>query len=46
MLWGGGILGAIGSVLGLVLSYSMSNLPSGAAIVFVLGCVLRLRVDL
>ena len=37
MLWGGGILGAIGSVLGLVLSYSMSNLPSGAAIVFVLG---------
>jgi ABC-type Mn2+/Zn2+ transport system permease subunit len=37
MLWGGGILGAIGSVLGLVLSYSISNLPSGAAIVFVLG---------
>jgi ABC-type Mn2+/Zn2+ transport system permease subunit len=37
MLWGGGVLGAIGSVLGLVLSYSMSNLPSGAAIVFVLG---------
>ena len=37
MLWGGGVLGAIGSVLGLILSYSMSNLPSGAAIVFVLG---------
>jgi len=37
MLWGGGVLGAIGSVLGLVLSYSLSNLPSGAAIVFVLG---------
>jgi ABC-type Mn2+/Zn2+ transport system permease subunit len=37
MLWGGGIIGAIGSVAGLVLSYRISNLPSGAAIVLVLG---------
>ena len=37
MLWGGGVLGAAGSVLGLVFSYNISNLPSGAAIVFVLG---------
>jgi manganese transport system permease protein len=39
MLWGGGAIGAIGSVGGLVLSYRISNLPSGAAIVLVLGAI-------
>jgi ABC-type Mn2+/Zn2+ transport system permease subunit len=39
MLWGGGAIGAAGSVLGLVLSYRVSNLPSGAAIVLVLGAI-------
>lgn len=39
MLWGGGLIGMCGSVLGLVLSYRMSNLPSGAAIVLVLGAI-------
>jgi ABC-type Mn2+/Zn2+ transport system permease subunit len=39
MLWGGGILGALGSVTGLILSYQIENLPSGAAIVLVLGAV-------
>lgn len=37
MLWGGGAIGCVGSVLGLALSYRLSNLPSGAAIVLVLG---------
>jgi ABC-type Mn2+/Zn2+ transport system permease subunit len=37
MLWGGACLGAFGSVAGLVLSYRISNLPSGAAIVLTLG---------
>ena len=37
MLWGGGLIGSVGSVLGLVLSYRLSNLPSGAAIVLVLS---------
>jgi ABC-type Mn2+/Zn2+ transport system permease subunit len=39
MLWGGGVIGAVGSVAGLVLSYRVSNLPSGAAIVLVLGAI-------
>lgn len=39
MLWGGGVIGAVGSVGGLVLSYQVSNLPSGAAIVLVLGAI-------
>lgn len=39
MLWGGGAIGAIGSVGGLVLSYRISNLPSGAAIVLMLGAI-------
>ena len=39
MLWGGGAIGAAGSVIGLVLSYRLSNLPSGAAIVLVLGAI-------
>jgi ABC-type Mn2+/Zn2+ transport system permease subunit len=39
MLWGGGIIGLIGSVLGLILSYRISHLPSGAAIVLVLGAI-------
>jgi hypothetical protein len=39
MLWGGGALGAVGSVAGLVLSYRIGNLPSGAAIVLVLGVI-------
>jgi manganese transport system permease protein len=37
MLWGGGAIGMFGSVLGLILSYRFNNLPSGAAIVLVLG---------
>ena len=37
MLWGGGALGAFGSVLGLWLSYWL-GVPSGACIVLVLGC--------
>lgn len=37
MLWGGAAIGAVGSVLGLVLSFRINNLPSGAAIVLVLG---------
>jgi len=36
MLWGGGLLGMIGSCLGLLLS-DWFNLPSGACIVLVLG---------
>jgi ABC-type Mn2+/Zn2+ transport system permease subunit len=39
MLWGGGVIGMVGSVLGLILSYRISNLPSGAAIVLVLGII-------
>jgi ABC-type Mn2+/Zn2+ transport system permease subunit len=42
MLWGGGIIGALGSVAGLVLSYRISNLPSGAAIVIALGVIFLL----
>ena len=37
MLWGGGLIGLVGSVAGLVLSNRVPNLPSGAAIVLVLG---------
>lgn len=36
MFWGGGILGLVGSCLGLFLSYWL-NVPSGACIVLVLG---------
>lgn len=36
MVWGGGVLGMIGSCLGLFLSYWL-NVPSGACIVLVLG---------
>ena len=39
MLWGGGLIGMFGSVLGLILSYRINNLPSGAAIVLVLGVI-------
>ena len=37
MLWGGAALGCFGAVGGLVLSYRFDRLPSGAAIVLVLG---------
>lgn len=37
MLWGGGVLGMFGSVVGLLISSRFENLPSGAAIVLVLG---------
>jgi ABC-type Mn2+/Zn2+ transport system permease subunit len=37
MLWGGAFLGSAGSVLGLLLSYRFEKVPSGAAIVLVLG---------
>jgi ABC-type Mn2+/Zn2+ transport system permease subunit len=39
MLWGGGAIGSFGCVAGLVLSYRVNNLPSGAAIVLVLGAI-------
>lgn len=39
MLWGGGVIGMFGAVSGLVLSYRIDNLPSGAAIVLVLGII-------
>jgi ABC-type Mn2+/Zn2+ transport system permease subunit len=39
MLWGGGFLGMFGTVTGLLLSYRVNNLPSGAAIVLVLGAL-------
>jgi ABC-type Mn2+/Zn2+ transport system permease subunit len=42
MLWGGGLIGAVGSVCGLILSYQISNLPSGAAIVIALGVIFLL----
>lgn len=38
MFWGGGLLGMVGSCLGLLISYWL-NLPSGACIVLVLGTV-------
>jgi len=37
MLWGGGILGCAGSIVGLVISFRFDQIPSGAAIVLVLG---------
>lgn len=37
MLWGGAALGSASSVLGLMLSYRFDRVPSGAAIVLVLG---------
>ncbi len=39
MLWGGGFIGMFGSVAGLILSYRFDQLPSGAAIVLVLGAI-------
>ncbi len=42
MLWGGGLIGAVGSLIGLVVSYHVSNLPSGAAIVLTLGAIFLL----
>lgn len=36
MVWGGGVLGAVGAVAGLVLSF-WANIPSGPAIVLILG---------
>lgn len=38
MLWGGGVLGLLGSSIGLLLSYWL-NIPSGACIVLVLGLI-------
>lgn len=35
-MWGGGVLGALGASLGLLLSY-WTDIPSGPAIVLVLG---------
>jgi ABC-type Mn2+/Zn2+ transport system permease subunit len=37
MLWGGALLGSAGSVVGLVISFRFDRIPSGAAIVLVLG---------
>jgi ABC-type Mn2+/Zn2+ transport system permease subunit len=39
MLWGGGFIGALGSVIGLIASHHINNLPSGAAIVLALGAI-------
>ncbi|MEQ1861823.1 MAG: metal ABC transporter permease [Chthoniobacteraceae bacterium] len=39
MLWGGGLIGAFGSVAGLVVSFHVNNLPSGAAIILALGVI-------
>lgn len=39
MMWGGGFLGAFGAIAGLLWSYKMDGLPSGAAIVIVLFAV-------
>lgn len=36
MMWGGAVLGALGAIGGLLLSYRFDGLPSGAAIVIVL----------
>ena len=36
MMWGGAVLGLIGAVAGLLLSYRVDGLPSGAAIVIIL----------
>lgn len=38
LFWGGGLLGAVGSCVGLLVSYWL-NLPSGACIVLVLGAI-------
>lgn len=38
LFWGGGLLGACGACLGLIVSYAL-NLPSGACIVLVLGVI-------
>jgi len=38
MLWGGGVIGTLGSIAGLVLSYYF-DIPSGAAIVLALGAI-------
>lgn len=43
MLWGGGVLGVVGSVVGLWLSYWL-QVPSGACIVLVLGAVFALTL--
>jgi ABC-type Mn2+/Zn2+ transport system permease subunit len=37
MLWGGAVLGCLGSMAGLILSYRFDGISSGAAIVLVLG---------
>ena len=39
MMWGGGIIGLLGAVAGLLLSYRFDGLPSGAAIVIILFVV-------
>lgn len=39
MAWGGGVLGAVGAIIGLLISYWI-DVPSGPAIVFVLGLAL------
>jgi ABC-type Mn2+/Zn2+ transport system permease subunit len=43
MAWGGGVLGAVGSIIGLLISYWI-DVPSGPAIVFVLGIGLFLAL--
>jgi ABC-type Mn2+/Zn2+ transport system permease subunit len=39
MMWGGGIIGLLGAVSGLLVSYRFDGLPSGAAIVIILFAV-------
>ncbi len=43
MAWGGGVVGAFGAVIGLLLSYWI-DVPSGPSIVFVLGMALFLAL--
>lgn len=39
MMWGGGVLGALGATAGLLLSYKFDGIPSGASVVIVLFLV-------
>jgi manganese transport system permease protein len=42
MMWGGGVIGALGALIGLLLSHHFENTPSGAIIVMVLFAIFLL----
>ncbi len=42
LFWGGGVLGAVGSCAGLLVSYWFPRLPSGPCITLLLGCLFGL----